>query len=259
MKIVLIGAGNVATHLGNKLVEVGEEVVQVFSRNRLKALQLANEIGVGFTNDLKEITPDGDLYILAVHDDAIGQVAHQLSENGLNEKLIVHTSGGTPMQFFKDAAPALKRVGVFYPLQSFSKIRRPDFQKIPICVDARQDDDMVILIKLAHKLSKHVFHITDEQRGTLHLAAVFVNNFTNHLFAVGERIQTEAGLPFEMLLPLIHETVAKLTDGPPATMQTGPAVRHDEATIQRHLFLLENQPELQKIYRILTKNIQEYQ
>ncbi len=259
MKIVLIGAGNMATHLGMKLVEVGEEVVQVFSRDRLKALQLATEIGAGFTNDLNEISTEADLYFLAVHDDAIGTVAQQLFEKGLDDKLIVHTSGATPTRVFDEAAPGLNRVGAFYPLQSFSKIRKPDFQKIPICVDASRVEDLAILTRLAQLLSKHVFHINDEQRGTLHLAAVFVNNFTNHLFAVGEKIQTEAGLPFEMLLPLIHETVAKLADGPPATMQTGPAVRHDDATIQRHLRQLENQPELQAIYQILTKNIQDYQ
>ncbi|MBI1227688.1 MAG: DUF2520 domain-containing protein [Bacteroidetes bacterium] len=256
MRIVLIGAGNVATHFGRKLMEVGEQVIQVFSRNRLKALQLAKELEAAATNDFAEINTDADLYILAVHDDAIGEIAAQLAENGITDKLIVHTSGATPMRVF-EAASTLKRVGVFYPLQTFSKIRKPDFQKIPICIEARQEDDLTILLNLAHNLSNKVYHINDEQRASLHLAAVFVNNFTNHLFAIGEKIQTDSGLHFEMLLPLIHETVAKLTEGPPAVMQTGPAIRHDEATILRHLHLLSGQPTLQEIYQIMTKSIQQ--
>ncbi|MBK9012867.1 MAG: DUF2520 domain-containing protein [Saprospiraceae bacterium] len=126
-------------------------------------------------------------------------------------------------------------------------------------MDARQADDLALLTTLAEQISDHVYCINDEKRATLHLAAVFVNNFTNHLFSIGEIILKPADLPFEMLLPLIRETVTKLDDGPPAAMQTGPAVRHDEATIQRHLRQLKDQPELETIYRILTKNIQRTQ
>ncbi len=257
MKIVLIGAGNVATHLGRKLVEVGHEVEQVFSRDLPKAKRLGEQLAsVYVTNDLDEITTQADLYIIAVHDDAIGEVADRLAKIGLADNLIVHTSGATPMQVFAEAAPSLEQVGVFYPLQTFSKIRQPNFQQIPICVDARQPEDLRLLKHLGKQLSEHVYHINDEKRATLHLAAVFVNNFTNHLFAIGDKILKDGNLPFEMVLPLIRETVGKLEDGSPAAMQTGPAIRHDEATIQRHLHLLEGQPALQEIYRALTKNIQ---
>jgi predicted short-subunit dehydrogenase-like oxidoreductase (DUF2520 family) len=255
MKIVLIGAGNVATHLGRKLVEVGEEVVQVFSRKILNAGQLALELGAGYTNGLEGVVQNADLCIIAVHDDAIGEVAATLALNGDLDKLVVHTSGATPMRVFSDAAPNLRRVGVFYPLQTFSKIRQPDFSKIPICIDASKADDLAILNNLALKISPHIYPINDQQRATLHLAAVFVNNFTNHLFTIGEKILKDGDMPFEMLLPLIQETVSKLKDGPPAAMQTGPAIRHDDATIERHLRQLEGRPDLKEIYQLLTQSI----
>lgn len=255
MKIALIGAGNVATHLGRKLFGVGEELTQVFSRNWLKAKQLADELGAVPVVDLAEITASADLYLIAVHDDAIGEVAARLAENGVVDRLVVHTSGATPMQLFSEAAPGLERVGVLYPLQTFSKIRQPDFTKIPICVDASQTSDRELLRSLALNISPHVYPINDQQRATLHLAAVFVNNFTNHLFAIGENILKVGDLPFEMLLPLIQETVGKLENGPPAAMQTGPAIRHDEATIERHLRQLDGQPDLQEIYRLISQNI----
>lgn len=256
MNIALIGAGNVATHLGRKLTEVGEEVVQVFSRNAQKAKQLADELKAGFTADLGQIVDSADIYIIAVNDDAIGSVAERLESNGLTNKLIVHTSGATPMAVFYNTAPNLQKVGVFYPLQSFSKIRPADFGKIPICIDARDLEDQQLLEKLAQKLSPHVYAVNDGKRAVLHLAAVFVNNFTNHLYQIGHNLLETADLPFELLMPLIQETVAKLNDGSPAAMQTGPAVRNDEATIRRHINLLEGEPQLQAIYRSLTNSIQ---
>ncbi len=255
MKIVLIGAGNVATHLGRRFVEVGEEVVQVFSRKILKAGELALELGAGYTNGLEGVVKNADLYVIAVHDDAIGEVAAELFASGITDKLFAHTSGATPMWVLGEVASRHRRVGVFYPVQTFSKIRQPDFNKIPICVTASQPDDLAVLMQLAINTSPYCYPISDQQRATLHLAAVFVNNFTNHLFTIGENILKGSDMPFEMLLPLIQETVEKLENGPPATMQTGPAIRHDTATIEQHLRQLEGQSDLQEIYRILTQSI----
>jgi predicted short-subunit dehydrogenase-like oxidoreductase (DUF2520 family) len=252
MKIVLIGAGNVGWHLGCRLRECGLEVMQVFSRNLLKAKELGEKIGAAGTNDLDEITHDGDLYILAVHDDAIGEIAGRLAGGGLRGKLMVHTSGATPATVFDEI---LERYGVFYPLQTFSKARKADFTEIPVCIDAKLEEDRKMLTELARKISGRVYRISDEQRAVLHVAAVFVNNFTNHLFHVGHSILEKEGLPFELLLPLIRETVEKLEDGTPAQMQTGPARRGDESTIQRHLAFLEKYPEYREVYRQLTQNI----
>ena len=254
MKIVLIGAGNVATHLGRKLVEVGEEVVQVFSRNLLKATELATALGARPFDDLYGLTARADLYIIAVHDDAIADVVKKLGEFVLETKLVVHTSGATPAKVF-EAAPGLSRTGVFYPLQTFTKERQLDFSEVPICVSASQTADLEVLEAFARKLSPHVYQINDTQRSWLHLAAVFVNNFTNHLFEIGHSSLKKQQLPFEMLLPHIRETVAKLDSGPPKAMQTGPAVRQDWTTSERHLTMLNGRGDLQDIYRVLTKHI----
>ncbi len=231
--------------------------MQVFSRSILKAGQLSIQLdAIGYTNALEAIMPNADLYIIAVHDDAICEVANSFVKNGIWNKPVVHTSGATPMRIFKECASQLVKCGVFYPLQTFSKNRQPDFSQIPICIDAESDETLVILENLAQKISPKVIRVNDQQRATLHLAAVFVNNFTNHLFHLGESILKEGNLSFELLLPLIHETIAKLEVGPPALMQTGPAIRHDELTIQRHLSQLEKHPQWHEIYQLLTKSIQ---
>ncbi len=254
MKIALIGAGNVATHLGRKLVEVGEEVVQVFSRSLPKATELAKVLGARPIDDLYGLTARADLYIIAVHDDAIVDVVKKIGEFVPEDKLVVHTSGATPAKVF-EAAPELNRTGVFYPLQTFTKGRQLDFSEVPICLSVSQPADLQVLETLALKLSPHVYKVNDAQRAWLHLAAVFVNNFTNHLFEIGHSSLKKQQLPFEMLLPLIRETVAKLDSGPPKLMQTGPAVRHDWKTTERHLTMLNGRGDLQDIYRILTKHI----
>lgn len=253
MKIVLIGAGNVATHLGRKLVEVGEEVVQVFSRSLPNAKALADELGARSVDDLYGVTAKADMYIIAVHDDGIAEVLKKI-EGFAQDKLVVHTSGATPSKVF-EAAPELNRTGVFYPLQTFTKGRQLDFSEVPICVDAAQSGDLEVLESLALKLGAHVYKINDAQRASLHLAAVFVNNFTNHLFEIGHSTLKKQQLPFDILMPLIRETVAKLDAGTPREMQTGPAVRHDWKTTERHLTLLNHRGDLQEIYRVMTKHI----
>ncbi len=254
MKIVLIGAGNVATHLGRKLVEVGEEVVQVFSRNLDNATELATALGARPFDDIYGLTARADLYIIAVSDDAIEEVVKKLGHLPLGEKLVVHTSGATPSKVF-EATPALERTGVFYPLQTFTKGKETDFSEVPICVFASQSADLQLLEELARKLSPHVYTVNDAQRAWLHIAAVFVNNFTNHLFEIGHSTLKKQQLPFEMLLPLIRETVAKLDGSSPKFKQTGPAVRQDWNTTERHLTLLNGRGDLQEIYRMLTKHI----
>ena len=253
MKIVIIGAGNVGYHLGRKLYNVGEEVVEVFSRQRKKTVRLAKCLGAQATASLRDIRTDADLYILAVSDDAISAVAKILADRGCAENLIVHTSGVTPLTVFKNTG--LRRYGIFYPLQSFSISTEPDFSTIPFCIDARQEDDRKLLMELAAKMSSHIYCFNDEQRALIHLAAVYANNFTNHLFHIAHQLLEKENIPFEILWPLINETVRKIKNAPPSEMQTGPAARGDVATINQHLQLLENKPEYRKIYQLLTEAI----
>lgn len=252
-KVVLVGAGNVGGHLAHRMAERGWPPVQVFSRNVEKAASAARVSGAEAVTDLQKIRPDADIYLMAVHDDAIGEVAAQLA-NILNDNaLVAHTSGATPSAVL---AKHFRRYGVFYPLQTFSPGRKPDFAHIPVCVFAPDAEDLSILKALAGRISHTVQEINDEQRATLHLAAVFVNNFVNLMYRIGNDIVQKESIKFELLLPLIGETAQKIMDGlPPAKAQTGPARRGDTATLHRHLDLLNSQPDLQEIYRLLSDAI----
>jgi predicted short-subunit dehydrogenase-like oxidoreductase (DUF2520 family) len=251
-KIVMIGAGNVGTHLGKALRQAGLEIMQVYSRDPGKAKVLALELESTPCHKLSEIFPTADLYVLAVHDDAIGEVSRTLKKVAFHEQLFVHTSGATPLDVI-----CQKRRGVLYPLQTFTVGREPDFREIPICLDAAFDQDLQMLTYLAKRISHKVFHLTDEQRSVVHVAAVFANNFSNHMFHIAKDILDQEGLPFALLEPLIKETAGKLEQGNPKEMQTGPAIRRDDETIDRHLAYLKNLPRYRAIYELLTKSIQQ--
>ncbi len=249
--VVLVGAGNVGYHLGKCFWKKGFGISCVFSRVPEKAARLAGEIGTISTSNLNNIPDDADLYILAVGDDAIEKVAAQLQ---VKKGLVVHTSGSTPSAVLQ---PFFERFGVFYPLQTFSISKPVDFTNIPICVYAQASADEDLLYNIGMRISSKVFRINDNQRTTLHVAAVFVNNFANYLFRIGYDIVTKEDIPFDLLRPLILETAEKVQVYPPSKMQTGPAIRGDEQTIQRHLAYLEKFPAYQKLYDDLTKNIQQ--
>lgn len=251
--VVLIGAGNVGHHLGLQLKRRGLEVRQVFSRRKRRAQRLAKQVEAEAINDLECVDLAADIYILAVHDGGIEEVCRRLPMEVKSSKLVVHTSGATPSKVFQSHC---KRYGVFYPLQTFSIDRALDFSIIPICTHANWKKDREALQALGQQLSDSSFEINDEQRAILHVAAVFVNNFSNHLFQIGDQITQAEGIPFSLLLPLIQETAAKVQFHAPKDMQTGPALRGDLNTLQKHLSYLERYPDLEKIYRQLSKSIQ---
>ncbi len=248
--VVMIGAGNVATHLGQQLYKQGISVAQVFSRNLDKATRLAQQIEAEPINDLRRVQLGADIYLIAVHDSAIAEVAAQLPKQPL---FVVHTSGATPATVF---AAHYQRYGVFYPLQTFSANQPVDFHQIPICIYATDESDLALLQTLAQRLSQQVHTIDDHQRAILHVAAVFVNNFTNYLFHIGYDILQQEELPFDLLRPLIQETAQKVQQQAPVAMQTGPAIRHDDLTIVRHMDYLQRFPTYQMLYKIITKSIQ---
>lgn len=177
--IVLIGAGNVGYHFGKRLKDCGLNVVQIFSRQEAKAQRLSETIGIPFVTDLKQVVTDADLYILAVNDSVISEVASNLK---LKKGLVAHTSGATPSTVLQSY---FDRFGVFYPLQTFSISKAVDFEQIPICVYANNTPDEDLLFQVGQHISSKVYKIDDAQRATLHVAAVFVNNFTNYLFQIG--------------------------------------------------------------------------
>lgn len=251
MKIVIVGAGRIAWHLGKRLKSKGLPVAQVISRTAENAEMLAESLHAAWSDLPSEVLPEADWIVIAVRDDAIEEVANALAPF-VQDALVTHTSGGTAGAVLK---PHFKRYGVFYPLQSFSLEHTPVWSKIPFCVDAQSEEDVLFLKKIAKTIGNLVYRVTDEQRALLHVAAVFANNFANRCFAIAEKILDENDLPFELLHPLMEETLAKALQDSPARMQTGPAMRGDVDTVRRHLNLLGEHPEWQEIYRELSENI----
>lgn len=243
IKVILLGSGNVATHLFQAFSKVSEvEVIQIFSRTISKDFPESIQ-----TSDFAQIL-EADVYIISVSDNAIAEVSNQLP---FENRLVVHTSGSTDF----DVLDAKNKRGVFYPLQTFSKNKTVDFSEIPICLETENISDYEILEKLAESISKSVNKIDGNQRKALHVSAVFVCNFVNHLYEIGNEICLENHIPFEILQPLIEETAQKIKTLSPKEAQTGPAVRNDNKTIEKHIDFLtdENQKD---IYKILTKSIQ---
>lgn len=252
-KICLVGAGNVAWHLAQHAHSQGLNVVQIFSREQEKAMALAQKIGAKAIADFNEVLPSADLYLLLVKDDAIDKVAAILSTILPKSALVCHGSGATNLTVLQKH---FHRCGVFYPLQSFSKNRDLDyFTQVPLCVEATEKADEVLLLDLAKKLSQQAALVNSEQRFTLHLGAVFVNNFVNKLYAVAEDLLQQKDLPFELLLPLIQETAAKVQNHSPFDMQTGPARRGDLEIQQKQLHSLDQDARWQLIYELMSRLI----
>ncbi|WP_412467892.1 Rossmann-like and DUF2520 domain-containing protein [Pedobacter sp. KLB.chiD] len=249
MKIVLLGSGNVATHLAKALKSKGEDVTQVYSPNLNHAKSLAGIVGAEGINDLTEIEEYADLYIISVKDDAIEGVVKSLKKV---TGLVVHTSGTTDINILSSQ---VDKAGVFYPLQTFSKDKEITFENIPLCIEANGENELAILKNLAAKISSVVYELNGEKRKVLHLAAVFACNFPNHLYALANKILNQNGLNFEIIRPLIAETADKVMGNLPENVQTGPAVRADESTLTKHLSMLTDMPELQNIYQTLSNSI----
>lgn len=247
-RIVLLGAGNVGSHLAKAIVSAGLDLVQVYSRTPDHAKELANRYSTAFTSDTNALA-DADLYIFSIKDDAVSALAKQLHLAG---KKVAHTSGALPT----DALSGVSDYhGVFYPLQTFTAELEVEWKGIPICVEASDSAMLEQLKALGKAISGLVLETNFEDRKKLHVAAVFVNNFTNNLLKNAEEIMKQTSLPFSVLQPLAEETIRKAFLSGPANAQTGPAIRGDEKTIAAHEELLSGYPEIQKMYRVLTEAI----
>ena len=246
VSVVILGSGNVAQHLIKAFLGAKDvQLAQAYARHPEKLQHLLPSEQI--TGDITLIA-QADVYIISVTDDAIASLAAALPFAG---KLVVHTSGSTGMEALGNA----NRKGVFYPLQTFSAAKPVNFKEIPICLETEQQNDMHLLQTLAHALSEKVYEISTAQRQALHVAAVFACNFVNHLYGIGEKVCNENAIPFDILKPLIQETADKIKTLSPAAAQTGPAVRNDEKTIQRHLDFIHDE-RMKQIYTLLTQSIQ---
>jgi len=247
IKVVIIGAGNVASHLFDAFnITEDVSVVQVYNRNEEKLAYFESKTDT--TTSISEII-DADVYLISVSDDSIGSLSKKLQ---FNNKLVAHTSGSVAMnQISNHNTPS-----VFYPLQTFTAGKTVDFKVIPLCIEATEKNDLLLLKTLAKSISDNVYHINSKQRKALHIAAVFVNNFVNHLYQKGEEICEENNVSFNILKPLILETAKKISELSPLKSQTGPAKRNDNKIIEQHLSDLNTNTQ-QEIYTLLTNSIQE--
>lgn len=271
MKIVLIGAGNLATHLGKALRAAGHDMLQVFSRTMQSAETLASLLDAEPLTDIAQVRDDADVYIFSVKDSALAQLVAQLcrheadglgedgavnalrkAKKGEHERVFLHTAGSMPMSVFKGMA---QHYGVLYPMQTFSKQREVDFSIIPCFVEANDEFAQKQIEGLAREISGRVYQLSSEDRKYLHLSAVFACNFANHCYAISQELLEEHGIPFDVMLPLINETAAKVHEMKPKDAQTGPAVRYDENVIDKQSKLLENHPHFKKVYDSMSKSI----
>jgi predicted short-subunit dehydrogenase-like oxidoreductase (DUF2520 family) len=252
VKTILIGSGQVATVLGRKMLAAGHEILQVISPQQGHAQSLAKELGCKYASTWEEMQDDADVYIAAISDRAL----NHLKNNRVPSKgLLLHTAGAVSINALRDAS---KNYGVIYPLQSLRKeITEP--VEIPLLVDANTPENLSRVIDLAKTISSFVQFANDDTRLKLHLASVVVNNFSNHLYTLVEKFCSEEKLNFRLLLPLIDETARRMHESSPRFMQTGPAIRGDQDTINHHLALLKDNQTLRQLYEVLTQSIQQFQ
>jgi len=248
MKIVIIGTGNVAYALGRKIKESSHELLQVAGRHALHVKKIGNTLGVSYTSPVSSLNIQADLYIVAVSDNALQTIGDWLY---LDKKLVVHTAGSVSMQVLQKVS---RNYGVLYPIQSLTE-ESVNILEVPFLVDGNSPDDLALIMDFASSISDNVKVADDETRKKLHLAAVIVNNFANHLYVLAEKYCSEEELDFTILHPLIKETASRIAHHSPAEVQTGPAARNDLITIAKQKELLSSHPALMKIYEQITESI----
>ena len=249
MKISLLGAGNVAWNLGHALSNAGHHIQSVIGRNENKVTQLARELAAQPSFDLQCLDDNAQVLIICVKDDAISDVANQIR---ITDKIVVHTSG---FRSSNALSVCTENYGVFYPLQTMKAGLVLDFKTVPMLVEGSNNSTSEALYTLASSISDSVTTVTELQRKYIHLAAVFANNFTNHMWELSEQILNEQHIDFNILRPLIAKTAENIKSNSPGTVQTGPAVRNDFFTIEEHLKLLTDETQMTQVYKVITESI----
>lgn len=250
MQVVIIGTGNAATVFGRLMKQKGHTITQVYGRDILKAEALAEQLEATPTADVPSLSKNADVYLIAVADKAVAAIAEQLD---VNDHLVLHTTASLSIHVLKEVS---KSYGVLYPLQSLRKQMSLD-TPIPMLVDGNTEQVKLEIEKFARGLSSTVIRAGDRERVKLHVAAVFACNFTNYMYLQSAGFCAKEGLDFSLLQPLIEETATRLREFDPSEVFTGPAVRGDLETINRHLSLLEAYPGMHAIYTSLTEKIME--
>ncbi|MBN2349923.1 MAG: DUF2520 domain-containing protein [Bacteroidales bacterium] len=249
LKMVFLGAGNLAWNLAQEFHKKGLTVDQVFSRTIVSAHQLAALVGAKYTDNPADIIKDADVYIIAITDNAISDFVSKLDVNG---GIVVHTAGSIAIEALEECS---ENYGVFYPLQTFTKGKNVGFLNIPVCVEANTRDTLQMLRNLGKLISEKVYEVNSSDRKILHLAGIIASNFSNHLFFQANKVLNDHDLRFELLRPLLIETVNKAVELSPNKAQTGPASRGNRNIIESHLEFLSDYPEIKELYEIFSKQI----
>jgi predicted short-subunit dehydrogenase-like oxidoreductase (DUF2520 family) len=249
LKISIVGSGNVATHLAQNLHQKGHSLIQVYSRNFLNAQTLATKVNASAINEISKLNNHVDLILLCVSDSAMPEIIKKIK---FQPKLIAHTAGSISL----NELTKFDNCGVFYPLQTFSKNSKLNIKTVPFCIEANTQENKNILLNLASSMSDVVYEMNTELRMQCHLAAIFANNFANHMFHVSEQLLNKFQIPFDILKPIILETANKVQHISPSLAQTGPASRNDQVILEKHLTLLKS-PHLEKIYSFVSESIWE--
>lgn len=250
MKIIFIGAGNVATHLATELYKQQHSILQIYSRTSISAEVLAQKVDAEPITNIRTISPDADIYIFSVKDSILQELISQLPEN---KGIYIHTAGSLSINIFEGYA---KSYGIFYPFQTFSKNREIEWENIPIFIEASDQDTLNRIKSIAEGVTQKVIELSSEKRKYLHLTGVFACNFVNYMYTISEDILAEIDLPFDVVLPLIEETCQKVHSLNPIEAQTGPAIRFDKNIIDKHLSLIHDK-KVNDIYRLISEKIYE--
>ena len=256
--VVIVGAGNLAYHLAINLQQSKVPLLQVCNRSRRGLAKIKKDTGIETASSLKKINREAHIYIIAVSDDAIKETASSIAHLIPADAIIAHTSGSQSIDVLSGIGPQLA-YGSFYPLQSFKKERKLDFSVVPIFLSSNAKKTIKKLSVVAKEISHEVLTIPDEERAKLHVPAVYVNNFVNHMYTAAIDYCSKEGLKIESLHPLMKETLDRILDhNKPQAMQTGPAIRGDKETIKNHRKLLKDHPDQLPLYNYLTKAITQY-
>ncbi|MBO4722561.1 MAG: DUF2520 domain-containing protein [Muribaculaceae bacterium] len=245
-RVVMIGSGNVATNFALALKDK-YQLVQIYSRTIDNARELAEKVGCEAIDDLKMVVGDAHVYIIAVNDDAIARI---IDNTPCNNALWMHTSGSTPIEIFEGKR---NHYGVCWPVQSLSKSNIVKLDDAHLFIEGNSEKNTQELEKFASAMSQHVHKASSHDRLLLHIASVFACNFANHMFTLSNEVLDEAGLPFDVMLPLIKTTIEKLDHLTPQESQTGPAARGDIKIIEKHLSSLKG--DKREIYKLLSHSL----
>lgn len=250
MNIVLLGAGNIAHYFAQQLSAAsGINVIQLYNRTADHGKPLSNAWNIPLVTEIAGIDRNADAFIFCVKDSAIAELAATLP---LGERLAVHCAGSQSLDILEACS---RNTAVIWPVYSINKNSLPQHREVPLMVEGNNERALQHALYLAEQLSNLVTPVSYQQRQYMHLNAVIANNFTNHLYAICAKISAEQHLPFDSLLPIIRQTVAQLGQYDPASVQTGPAIRNDQPTLQKHLALLGEHPEWAAVYESISASI----